>query len=244
MILSLTRAPARLSRIQTLATAPFSSSSVQNTATNTEEKPLYGTAPSHRSYILFHAPEAPRSFPARYSTPLQRALQLKVMKWGGTTNFSWLGSSASSGQALTAFSTLGGRLVVPELNMENLDEVAETLEKHATAGPLARGMSDEIHLYVCTHGARDCRCGETGGAVSRALREEVARLAKADPLGIASRIKVGEVGHVGGHQLSCYISLRRPKLTSASDEDTPPICWYTLMVNGIAAFALPVAFRF
>ncbi|KAG6872239.1 hypothetical protein C0995_011661 [Termitomyces sp. Mi166 len=142
------------------------------------------------------------------------------MKWGGTTNFSWFGPSNTTGngngQALTAFSTMGGRFEVPDLNMENLDEVAEMLEQHATQGPLAPGTSDEIRLYVCTHGARDCRCGDMGSAVFRALQEGVARLVKEDPFGVASRIKVGEVGHVGGHQFN-----------------TPRTCLYTLMANGI-----------
>ncbi|KAG5720799.1 Altered inheritance of mitochondria protein 32, partial [Termitomyces sp. T112] len=204
MSLSVPRALARLRTTRAFTTTCRSSS---EDPTTKKEKFLYGTAPSHRSYIFIHASEPPSSFPARLSTPLQRALQLKVMKWGGTINFSWLGppKSTGGGPALTAFSTLGGRLEVPELNMDNMDEVAEVLERHATEGPLASGTSDEVHLYVCTHGARDCRCGEMGGAVLRALQGEVARLAKADPLGIASRIKIGEVGHVGGHQYAANL---------------------------------------
>ena len=237
MSLSLLRALARLRTTRTFTTTASLSSSAQD-LTIKEEKPLYGTAPSHRSYIFIHASEPPSAFPPRFSTPLQRALQLKVMKWGGTINFSWTGSPelAGNGPALTAFSTMGGRLEVPELNMDNIDEVAEMLERHATEGPLAPGTSDEVHLYVCTHGARDCRCGEMGGAVLRALQGEVARLVKADPLGIASRINIGEVGHVGGHQFSgfyhFYFDTCKLNIPSI---DMPTISLYTLMVNGISA---------
>ncbi|KAG6915646.1 hypothetical protein DXG01_010610 [Tephrocybe rancida] len=200
MSLSLPRTAARLSIGMTFATTASRPSSVEGT--KKEEKPLYATAPSHRSYIFLHASEPPASFPARVSTPIQRALQLKVMKWGGAVNFSWFGPPKTTGQAVTAFSTLGGRLEIPDLTLENLDEVEGMLQKHALEGPLAKGSSDEIYVYVCTHGARDCRCGETGGAVYSALQDEVARLVKADPFGVASRIRIGETGHVGGHQFS------------------------------------------
>ncbi|KAG6856150.1 hypothetical protein H0H87_007055 [Tephrocybe sp. NHM501043] len=204
MLLTIPRPLPRLKFSRAFATSVPRQIGVEDT--KKQEKPLYGTAPSHRSYIFLHAAEPPTSFPARLSTPLQRALQLKVMKWGGSVNFSWFGPPKATRQALTAFSAIGGRLEIRDLTLENLDQVERILEKHATQGPLAKGTSDEIHLYVCTHGARDCRCGETGGQVYRALQEETARLVEADPFGVASRIRVGEVGHVGGHQFSALNS--------------------------------------
>jgi hypothetical protein len=60
--------------------------------------------------------------------------------------------------------------------------------------------SDALNLYVCTHGARDCRCGEWGSKVADALREEISKRKEYDLTGKYSRIVVGEVGHVGGHQ--------------------------------------------
>jgi hypothetical protein len=47
-------------------------------------------------------------------------------------------------------------------------------------------------VLVCTHGARDCRCGDIGGDLVAALRREVTRR--------ASDVAVGEVSHVGGHK--------------------------------------------
>jgi len=173
-----------------------------------QQEPLFGTVPSHRTYIFLHATEPPASFPPRISTPLQRSLQLKVLKWGGLVNFAWFGPSQSTSTAehtsATAFSTLGGRLEIPEITLDNLDEVEEKLRKHAE-GPMVKETSDEIHLYVCTHGARDCRCGNTGGAVAKALRGELTRLRKVDPSGIVSRVKFAEVGHVGGHQYAANL---------------------------------------
>lgn len=129
-------------------------------------------------------------------------------------NFSWFGNQSGAtrsttgidqyGQPATAFSAAGGRLEIPRITIENVDEIEEKLRRHAEGrlGVATPAEDDEVHLYVCTHGARDCRCGTTGGQVFKALQEEVARRTALDPQGAISRVKVGAVGHVGGHQLS------------------------------------------
>jgi len=53
-----------------------------------------------------------------------------------------------------------------------------------------------LHIYVCTHAARDCRCGDIGSSVAEAFRKEI------DRRGLTSLVKLGETGHVGGHKLS------------------------------------------
>jgi hypothetical protein len=89
--------------------------------------------------------------------------------------------------------------------MSNVDEIAEKLRRHATDPPPTVGSvapeAGKVHIYVCTHGARDCRCGEMGGKVFTALREDLDRRIRADPGGPAERVVLGEVGHVGGHVL-------------------------------------------
>jgi hypothetical protein len=49
-------------------------------------------------------------------------------------------------------------------------------------------------ILVCTHGARDCRCGASGPAVVEAMREYVHQK------GLERSVVVGEVSHVGGHR--------------------------------------------
>ncbi|KAF8235219.1 hypothetical protein L208DRAFT_1392745 [Tricholoma matsutake] len=171
------------------------------------QKPLCGTVQSHRSSIFLHTAEPPATFPARLSTPIWRALQLKASKWGGIVNFCWLGHklrSAGQSQSATAFSALGGRLEIPEITLENLDEVGEKLRRHAE-GTLVESVAEELHLYVCTHGARDCRCGTIGRDVVKVLREEVNERMKRDPDGLVKRIQIGEIGHVGGHQYAANL---------------------------------------
>ncbi|KAJ7468973.1 Sucrase/ferredoxin-like-domain-containing protein [Mycena galericulata] len=155
---------------------------------------LHGTVASHRSYILINAPSPPTTFPSRFSTPVQRALQLQVTRWGGVVNFAWTGSQpdADGSTSVTAFSALGGRIHFPTLTLSNVDENQPV-------------TGSEIYMYVCTHGARDCRCGDTGGKVFQALRDELDRRALADPSGPAKNVVLGEVGHVGGHQFAANL---------------------------------------
>ncbi|KAG6835158.1 hypothetical protein H0H93_004353 [Arthromyces matolae] len=199
-----------LTRSSVTVTAPNDSNATTTTTLQkSAESNLYGTAPYHKSYILLHASEPPSQFPSRFSTPLQKELQLRVMKWGGLVNFSYYGpTTGTHSQALTAFSTLGGRLDIPELSMQNIDEVARMLERHAyavTTEGQGSEAEDEVHLLVCTHGARDCRCGEMGGELVKELRKAAADLEKTNDHGFSGSIKVGEVAHVGGHKYAANV---------------------------------------
>lgn len=60
--------------------------------------------------------------------------------------------------------------------------------------------TEEAHLYVCTHGARDCRCGVVGEELKEKMREEVRRH-EVRVLGQGSKkVKVFGVSHIGGHK--------------------------------------------
>ncbi|KAJ7489246.1 Sucrase/ferredoxin-like-domain-containing protein [Mycena latifolia] len=188
---------------------------VFNSTLPSEAPPLHGTVATHHAYILLNSSTPPQSFPSRFSTPLQRALQVQVTRWGGIVNFAWTGTGTPAhgregedATSVTAFSALGGRIHFPTLSLSNVDDVAEALRQHATAPSPAvtTDSSDtEIHLYVCTHGARDCRCGDTGGQVFQALKDELDRRVRADSAGPAKRVVLGEVGHVGGHKFAANL---------------------------------------
>ncbi|PCH38967.1 hypothetical protein WOLCODRAFT_110374 [Wolfiporia cocos MD-104 SS10] len=173
---------------------------------------LAGTVPHHSSYIVLHTHPPPASYPAKPRSPLLRALMLRARAWGGIANFAWAETQCvhpgyagiGEGDAwereaycATAFAPDGRVLEVPEVTMENLEEVGERLREHTLGGNASEASSTnehKIHLYVCTHGARDCRCGETGGEVEAALRQEVAKR------GIKDKVMVGSVAHIGGHK--------------------------------------------
>ncbi|KAI5994847.1 Sucrase/ferredoxin-like-domain-containing protein [Pisolithus albus] len=175
---------------------------------------LPGTVPPHKCYIFLHTPNPPSTYPAKFSTPVQRALLRELMAAGGSVNFCWSESGPSyplrpQGEEemqeyyLTAFSNARGKIEVPIVSMKNVAEVGSKLREH-TESPLAGGteapVSDDIHLYVCTHMARDCRCGNTGSAVANALREELRRRRDLDHRDPSTRVRLAETAHVGGHK--------------------------------------------
>jgi len=173
---------------------------------------IAGTAPPYRCYVFLHSSISPSAFPAKLTTPFQRALQAKALQWGGFVNWvSYLNERtgvdptqyAEGPHSATAFTMFGERIEIPSLSMDNIDNVNEDLKRRVEARSTLASEPDETHLFVCTHMARDCRCGEKGGDFVRELREEVERRVAIEPTGPYSRIRIGEVAHVGQHQCVC-----------------------------------------
>ena len=164
---------------------------------------LAGTAPFHNYYVMLHSRNPPREFPRVVSSPVQQALQLALTPSNGLVNFSWspqqitpyTSSFLDEGvYSATAFSKAGS---VIELEGLSLSTVREAVQQITDQSPMAQpiGAVRPLHIYVCTHAARDCRCGDTGGLVAAAFRKEI------DQRGLTSVVKLGETGHVGGHKL-------------------------------------------
>ena len=174
---------------------------------------LAGSAPAHRCYAFLHTAQPPSAYPARYSTSVQRKLLLTTAPWGGAVNFAWSPSQPvhplpPTGEEpetyhLTAFSNARGKLEIEAVSLANVDDVARALRAHVEPrmSDVPSGSPEEdIHLYVCTHGAQDCRCGDTGGAVARSIRAELDRRQRCHAFDPSTRIKLAEVAHVGGHK--------------------------------------------
>jgi len=164
---------------------------------------LVGTAPFHDHYVMLHSRNPPREFPKAVSSPVQRALQLALAPSNGSVNFSWsprqsLPPAPSSPDdevySATAFSKGGNVIELEGLTVSNIQEAVQRI----TSPRLMIHPGDTVrplYIYVCTHAARDCRCGVIGSSVSEALRKEI------DRRGLATIVKLGETGHVGGHKL-------------------------------------------
>ncbi|KAJ3089453.1 hypothetical protein HK102_006384 [Quaeritorhiza haematococci] len=54
----------------------------------------------------------------------------------------------------------------------------------------------ETHVLVCTHGERDCRCGDHGSAFYEALKSEL------QERGLEEMVKVCRTSHIGGHKFA------------------------------------------
>ncbi|KAF9788492.1 Sucrase/ferredoxin-like-domain-containing protein [Thelephora terrestris] len=175
--------------------------------TTTAVSDLAGTAPFHDYYVMLHSQNPPQEFPKVISSQVQKALQLALTSSNGLVNFSWspqqrpppLPSSLEEEvYSATAFSKAGN---VIELDGLTLSNVQATVQRITSPGSAAQ-PSDSAHplyIYVCTHAKRDCRCGETGGLVAEAFRQEI------DRRNLTSVVKLGETGHVGGHKYAANV---------------------------------------
>ncbi|KAF9042986.1 Sucrase/ferredoxin-like-domain-containing protein [Panaeolus papilionaceus] len=166
--------------------------------------PLDGTASEHDCYILLHTNQPPGQFPMKKTTRISNELQARAIQWKGLVNFAWRKSFATcnitdDAPSATVFSTRGGRLELPRVSLDNMNEVQQTISAHLQ-GPVTKETAEEAHVYVCTHGERDCRCGSMGRLVVDALEKELEKRLAQDPAGPFSHIKIGEVGHIGGHK--------------------------------------------
>lgn len=163
---------------------------------------LAGTAPHHNIYVFLHSPRSPESFPSVISSPLQKALQLQLAPLHGLVNFSWTSRPQPTqlnsewleedSYSATVFPMNGRPFEIEQISSSNLVQVVEKINTQSQ--PQSLTPSDPIRIYVCTHGARDCRCGETGGQVANALRAEI------ELRNLSEAVKLGETAHVGGHK--------------------------------------------
>jgi hypothetical protein len=153
---------------------------------------IAGTAPVHNAYLFLRAPSIPREFPSKLTSPLYNSLLLKLAPHPCPVNWAWYGAEGIAGQNADAilFQQGLGQLVIPKLTEENIEEVVEHLERGLSP---ADRQKDDIHLLVCTHTARDCRCGDIGGPFTDALKAEIRRRG-------VERVHIAETGHVGGHK--------------------------------------------
>jgi len=203
--------------------------SLRSFATKASASILAGTAPYHNLYVFLHSLKPPESFPSVIPSPLYKALQLKLKPFHGLVNFSWtpdqrsdslidqISDKEEESYSATAFSVNGHPLEIDRLSLSNLDQVVQHITTQASGTRIDRG--DLIYIYVCTHGARDCRCGETGGQVARTLREEI------DKRNLSSLVKLGQTTHVGGHQYAANVLIypRGEWLGNVTPQDVPSV---------------------
>ena len=194
---------------------------------------MAGTVPHHSTYVILHHPKPPAEYPPKIDkdfSPLYRRLLLSAAQRGGVVNFGWQGGFIDGRVRETAELNVGEeysasifssrlreqRIELPEVSLSNLSNIEEILDdpvKFTEAIAVGTRGKPEAHLYVCTHGSRDCRCGDVGGRLVDALRSELGirqrrskdqqNQEKGDGKGgldVWDRIQIGELAHVGGHK--------------------------------------------
>lgn len=167
---------------------------------------LAGTTPFHNYYVMLHSRNPPREFPKVVSSSVQKALQLALVPSKGLVNFSWspqqsLPPPLSSGEEVysaTAFSKAGNLIELEDVSLSNVQEAVQQITGLSSTARHNSGVHP-LYIYVCTHAARDCRCGDAGGSVAEAFRQEI------DRRELTSVVKLGETGHVGGHKYAANV---------------------------------------
>jgi hypothetical protein len=94
--------------------------------------------------------------------------------------------------------TYSARLFRPDGTVAHIQNFSEATLASESFKSLVDGKSSDFkpveraEVVVCTHGARDCRCGDIGGDLVFSLRKEAEHTQK--------QTKVSECSHVGGHK--------------------------------------------
>ncbi|KAF8714560.1 Sucrase/ferredoxin-like, partial [Rhizoctonia solani] len=202
-----------------LASSPWCrvyTSSNLNSKYPIDPSPLPGTAPEHSFHLILQTPYPPPTWPSKLqdASPLLRDISALLKQHGGIVNFAWApplsetpteGSSSVGGvwQESDKPESYKGILYSPDrdpytmpvVSKSSLPELSSIIPRPlqspgALSPPNSRSPAAKvIDIYVCTHGARDCRCGDIGGEIAYALRA----MKRPD-------VRVFDIGHVGGHK--------------------------------------------
>ncbi|KAI8821649.1 Sucrase/ferredoxin-like-domain-containing protein [Fimicolochytrium jonesii] len=85
---------------------------------------------------------------------------------------------------------------IPSVSVSDFPKVAKLFSEPAGSKSSIAFEKDphKLHILVCIHGARDCRCGDKGLPLYDSLKKEVAKR------GLSDTVKVYGVSHIGGHK--------------------------------------------
>ncbi|TIB30165.1 hypothetical protein E3P84_03445 [Wallemia ichthyophaga] len=145
--------------------------------------PLAGSSPAHRGHVIVHTQIPPREWPSKVNGLSEKYDDLVIKK------------------ELSDAGVLVGLAFNPSASDKNDCQVypaMEAVDGHSTAQILSSinqsSQNDCVHIYVCTHGNRDCRCAEAGEPTVHSLRTEI------NARGLEDRVKLYEISHIGGHK--------------------------------------------
>ncbi|CAE6516362.1 unnamed protein product [Rhizoctonia solani] len=198
-----------------------------------DPSPLPGTAPEHTFHLILQTPHPPRTWPPKLqdASPLLRDISALLKQHGGIVNFAWapsLSENQTEGTSLAdhvweesdkpesykgiLYSPNRDPYTMPVVSKSSLPELSSIiprpLQSPGTFGPPnpRSSVAKMIDVYVCTHGSRDCRCGDIGGEMVQALRAMKRPDVRVFDIGHALRamkrpdVRVFDIGHVGGHK--------------------------------------------
>lgn len=166
--------------------------------------PLPRSLSPSKALLLLLLPIPPEHWPSHldlYSTLYRRASK-ELKEAGISVNCIYDGSSTqtsfdpgSTGEMYPA--KLYGPCGIKrydEFTVDSIERVKHDLSAVSAVGSSSSISDEVVEIMVCTHGSRDCRCSDHGGALVASLRSEIRKR------GLEGRMSVGEIAHVGGHK--------------------------------------------
>ena len=174
--------------------------------------PLSRSIAPRTALFLLGLPAPPSTWPAKleFASPLISAASIALKKYGLAVNayYDGVGQAAHVGgegleeqyPARLLFPD-NKQFIYPSFDLRSLQDpeflrAVAYRPNHDPATQISteRSMIPKQEIFVCTHGARDCRCSDRGGPLVDALRKEIARR------GLGDAVSVKEIAHVGGHK--------------------------------------------
>ncbi|GAA5935241.1 uncharacterized protein JCM15063_000979 [Sporobolomyces koalae] len=114
----------------------------------------------------------------------------------------------------------------PRFSLSSLREFESDLASLPPPASASSAADNRVDIYVCTHGTRDCRCGDLGEQFYQALSARIGQSATAAK--DQDRIRVARIAHVGGHKFAVNVLVYRQAQQTCD--------WYGMLdpVNDVA----------
>ncbi|KAI5803079.1 Sucrase/ferredoxin-like-domain-containing protein [Geopyxis carbonaria] len=168
--------------------------------------PLLGTAPFYKSHILL--PTGKHDWPSNIAAPGSLAMRLKILAGAGTlvscTSFAPTLASTSAGApgpdaagapAAPEYVDFYPRaLRAPLPPAGTTDDALKAWLQNPPTTPLAADADELATVLICSHASRDARCGAAAPGLEKEFRAVLERE------GVADRVRVAGVSHLGGHK--------------------------------------------
>lgn len=124
---------------------------------------------------------------------------------------------------------------VPSVSLSTLDAFEE-MYSALPSSPAQTSLSDSgvsdmprTDIYVCTHGARDCRCADLGQPLLDRLIKEARRRRIGGTWADDGRVRIAAIAHVGGHKWAGNALVYRQGTVEENATRLTTADWYGLL---------------
>ncbi|KAI8918431.1 Sucrase/ferredoxin-like-domain-containing protein [Powellomyces hirtus] len=127
-----------------------------------------------------------------YYAQLQETLKAADIK---VTASDAVPAGSAAGSDTRSLLVLPDNIQFPSVSTSDFAVLSQQLTSTAAHSAIKSHVDrHRIHVLVCVHGERDCRCGDRGRPLYEALKQEVKNR------GLEARVNVLGVSHIGGHK--------------------------------------------